>query len=47
MKVAVVYNRESKNVINQFGVPNRDQCGQKAIAGVIAEIVNPRKEIAV
>ena len=29
MKVAVIYNRESKSVINLFGVPNRKKYGQK------------------
>jgi D-alanine-D-alanine ligase len=31
MKVAVVYNRESKNVVNLFGVPNQEKIGQKTI----------------
>ena len=31
MKVAVVYNRESTNVINLFGQPNREKYGLKAI----------------
>ena len=31
MKIAVVYNRESRKVINLFGVPNREQYGLKAI----------------
>ena len=31
MKIAVVYNRESKSVINIFGVPNREKYGLKAI----------------
>jgi len=31
LKVAVVYNRESKNVINLFGVPNRETYGLRAI----------------
>ncbi len=31
MKVAVVYNRESKNVINLFGTPNREIIGRKTI----------------
>ena len=31
MKIAVVYNRESKKVINLFGVPNREKYGVKAI----------------
>ncbi len=31
MKVAVVYNRESKSVINLFGMPNREKIGMKTI----------------
>jgi D-alanine-D-alanine ligase len=31
MKIAIVYNRESKNVINLFGIPNRERIGQKTI----------------
>ena len=31
MKVAVVYNRESANVINLFGLPNREKIGRKTI----------------
>ena len=31
MKIAVVYNRESANVINLFGLPNREKIGQKTI----------------
>ena len=31
MKIAVVFNRESKKVINLFGVPNREKYGVKAI----------------
>jgi D-alanine-D-alanine ligase len=38
MKIAVVYNRESKNVINLFGVPNREKYGQKAIARIVAAL---------
>jgi D-alanine-D-alanine ligase len=34
MKIAVVYNRESKSVINLFGVPNREKIGQKTIRRV-------------
>lgn len=38
MKVAIVYNRESKNVINLFGVPNRERYGKKAIARISAAL---------
>lgn len=31
MKIAVVYNRESQNVINLFGVPNREKYGKRNI----------------
>jgi len=27
LKIAIVYNRESKKVINLFGVPNREKYG--------------------
>jgi D-alanine-D-alanine ligase len=38
MKIAVVYNRESKNVINLFGVPNRERYGKRAIARITAAL---------
>jgi len=31
MKIAIVYNRDSKSVINLFGIPNRERIGQKTI----------------
>ena len=31
MKIAVVYNRDSQNVINLFGIPNRERIGHKTI----------------
>ncbi|WP_420638903.1 ATP-grasp domain-containing protein [Candidatus Poriferisocius sp.] len=31
MKVAVVYNRDSKNVINLFGAPNQEKIGMRTI----------------
>ncbi|UCF34525.1 MAG: ATP-grasp domain-containing protein, partial [Phycisphaerales bacterium] len=31
MKIAVVYNRESRNVINLFGLPNKEKIGLKTI----------------
>ncbi len=40
MKIAIVYNRESKRVINLFGVPNREKYGLKSIA----RITNALKE---
>lgn len=35
MKVAVVYNRDSKNVINLFGVPNREKIGLQSIKRIL------------
>jgi D-alanine-D-alanine ligase len=35
MKIAVVYNRESQDVINLFGVPNREKYGTKTIKAVV------------
>ncbi|MHC4447216.1 MAG: ATP-grasp domain-containing protein [Planctomycetota bacterium] len=35
MKVAVVYNRESKSVINLFGQPNRERYGLKSINRIL------------
>jgi D-alanine-D-alanine ligase len=34
MKIAVVYNRQSKKVINIFGTPNREKYGKKSIARI-------------
>ena len=31
MKIAVIYNRDSKSVINLFGMPNREKIGMKTI----------------
>lgn len=35
MKVAVVYNRESKHVINLFGQPNKEKIGLKTIQRIL------------
>ena len=35
MKVAVVFNRESKKVINIFGRPNKEKYGKKAIKRIL------------
>ncbi len=35
MKIAVIYNRESKNVINLFGLPNRERYGKKSIKRIV------------
>ncbi len=38
MKVAVVYNRDSKNVINLFGQPNREKIGLKLIERIVDDL---------
>jgi D-alanine-D-alanine ligase len=35
MKIAVVYNRESKNVVNLFGLPNKEKIGKKTIRRLV------------
>ncbi len=35
MKIAVIYNRESKSVINLFGIPNRERYGKKSINRIV------------
>ena len=35
MKIAVIYNRDSKNVINLFGIPNREKYGKEAIDQIV------------
>lgn len=35
MKVAVVYNRDSRNVINLFGMPNKEKIGLKTIRRIV------------
>lgn len=35
MKVAVIYNRQSKSVINLFGIPNRERYGLASIRRIV------------
>ncbi len=35
MKIAVVYNWESQNVINLFGIPNREKYAEDTIRGIV------------
>ena len=35
MRIAVVYNHESKGVINLFGIPNREKYGQQSIRRIL------------
>lgn len=38
MKIAVIYNRDSKNVINLFGIPNREKYGKEAIDLIVGAL---------
>jgi len=38
MKIAVIYNRDSRNVINLFGIPNREKYGKKSINRIVASL---------
>jgi len=40
MKVAIVYNRDSRNVINLFGVPNRERIGLATIKRIADGLKN-------
>jgi D-alanine-D-alanine ligase len=35
VKIAIVYNRDSQNVINLFGIPNREKYGKKSIQRIV------------
>jgi D-alanine-D-alanine ligase len=35
MKIAVIYNRDSNNVINLFGIPNKERYGKKTISRIV------------
>lgn len=35
MKIAVIYNRDSNNVINVFGTPNKERYGKKTIGRIV------------
>jgi len=35
MRIAIVYNRDSKNVINLFGIPNRERIGRRTIKIIV------------
>lgn len=45
MKVAVVYNRDSKSVINLFGLPNREKIGLKTIRRLVASLKQGGHEV--
>jgi D-alanine-D-alanine ligase len=35
LKIAIVYNRDSKNVVNLFGIPNRERIGRQTIKRIV------------
>jgi D-alanine-D-alanine ligase len=35
LKIAIVYNRDSKNVVNLFGIPNRERIGKQTIKRIV------------
>jgi len=45
MKVAIVYNRDFKNVINLFGIPNREIIGQKTIKRIADALRTSRHQV--
>jgi D-alanine-D-alanine ligase len=46
MKVAIVYNRNSQNVINVFGMPNREKIGMKTIGRLADALRNGGHQVA-
>ena len=45
MKIAVVYNRDSKSVINLFGLPNREKIGMKTIQRLVTALKSGGHEV--
>ena len=39
MKIAVIYNRDSNNVINLFGTPNKERYGKKTIGRIVDGLI--------
>ena len=46
MKIAIVYNRESQNVINLFGVPNREKLVLKSLQSVTQALKKGGHQVA-
>jgi D-alanine-D-alanine ligase len=38
LKIAVIYNRDSKSVINLFGIPNKEKIGKKSINRIVTSL---------
>ena len=45
MKIAVIYNRDSQNVINLFGIPNREKYGKEAIDRIVTSLKKHRHQV--
>jgi D-alanine-D-alanine ligase len=45
MKIAVIYNRDSQNVINLFGIPNREKYGKKSINRIVTSLKKYRHQV--
>ncbi|MCI5210090.1 MAG: hypothetical protein D3910_15135 [Candidatus Electrothrix sp. ATG2] len=45
MKIAVIYNRESKKVINLFGQPNREKYGLAAIRRIVTALKKGKHQV--
>ncbi len=45
MKIAVVYNRESKRVINLFGIPNQERIGTAAIQRIVEALKKGKHQV--
>lgn len=45
MKIAVIYNRDSQNVINLFGIPNREKYGKEAINSIVTSLKKYRHQV--
>jgi len=46
MKIAVIYNRQSKKVINLFGIPSREKYGLTSIQRVVAALEQGGHQVA-
>jgi len=45
MKIAIIYNRDSRNVINLFGLPNREVIGQQTIKRIADALRSGRHQV--
>ena len=45
MKIAIVYNRDSKNVVNLFGIPNRERIGKRTIKRIVDALKSQKHRV--